>query len=87
MEEIIEPLRLPLESLPLFISVIDEGGNDDEETEGDNKSMFDNADEDPEPEPAPPPWLPDKAAAIGVAGAIALPSAEIRSSEFALGLG
>ena len=85
MEEMIEPLRPPLESLPLFICVIDEGGNDDEETEGDNKSMFDNADEDPEP--IAPLWLDKAPAAQGVAGAIALPSAEIRSSELALGLG
>ena len=51
-----EPLRLPLESLPLFISVECGDGNDDEETElVDNKSKFDNAaDEDPEPPPPPP---------------------------------
>ena len=80
-----EPLRPPLESLPLFISVFD--GNDDEETEGDNKSKFDNADEDPEVGLNPPTPVEAAAALQGVAGAMTPPSAEIRSSEHGLGLG
>ena len=78
IDEMRLPLRPPpLASLPLVISV-EEDGNDDVETEGDNKSRFDNADVDPEGEPAPPEAM---AAAIGVEGAMTPPSDEIRSSE------